>query len=643
MADIAFISTYPELTRQVTEVVQETGEKVKIVEGLLEHGVDLGKNLEKVGSKVLISRGGTVLMLQSQVHIPVIEIPITGYDLAKALKEAKQYGDRIGMISFQNMFFQVEDLADLFEVEITKIHLAKDDQAEKVISTLSKDEFDVLVGGVVTVQNAIKYGFNSVFIRSGKNGVYQAIAEAKRILQIRLKEMKRTKIFQTILDYTNDGILVFDQSGELTTYNQKMQEILNVQEEELHGEDLKGLISPEKFRNLQTGSGEYDRIEKIRGKTLAVNRIPLEVGNKVSGLVVTCQDVTYIQDLEYKVRREILSKGLTAKHTFNHIIGESAEIQQTITKAKRFSQVDSNILIYGETGTGKEVIAQSIHSASDRRQDSFVAVNCAALPENLLESELFGYAPGAFTGAIKEGKQGLFELAHGGTIFLDEVSEMSAKLQARLLRVLQEREVRRIGDDRVIHVDLRVIAASNRDLAELVREGEFREDLLYRLDILRITLPPLRQRTGDIQLLVEHFIKQISQRMGRTITGISSGGLRLLEEYYWPGNIRQLANVIEQSIVLTEDGQITDNLLREILLNKKPFCPKTKGIAFEDDAAIIERVPYPDQEIETLTDMLTYLESVIIHRFLSKNQGNQKKTAEELGIDRSTLWRKLNR
>lgn len=230
--------------------------------------------------------------------------------------------------------------------------------------------------------------------------------------------------------------------------------------------------------------------------------------------------------------------------------------KKAIQKVKKYSQVDSTILLTGETGVGKEVFAHLIHSFSKRSEGPFVAVNCAAIPENLLESELFGYVEGAFTGAKKGGKTGLFELAHQGTIFLDEIGELAESLQAQLLRVLQEGEVMRLGDERVIPINIRVIAASNRDFEKMVEEGRFRADLYYRLNILDIPIPSLRERIADIPLLCNFFIEELEPGIRRNIRGFTADAMKILQNYHWPGNIRQLRNIVERAMILSPDKVI---------------------------------------------------------------------------------------
>lgn len=346
---------------------------------------------------------------------------------------------------------------------------------------------------------------------------------------------------------------------------------------------------------------------------------------KQYGIVTILEDVEEIQETESLIRKQLNPKPLSAKYTFEKIIGSSKEIRCAIETAKNYSQTNSSVLILGETGTGKEVFAQSIHNASPRRKCPFVAVNCSALPESLLDSELFGYEEGAFTGARKGRKPGLFELAHRGTIFLDEISEMPYSLQSRLLRVLQEKEVMRIGGNRYIPVDVRIIAASNRDLLKCVENGSFREDLYYRISVLQLFLPPLKQRCEDIPLLVQHFLEE--KGYGDIIKHLSDDFWEHLCTYHWPGNIRELQNVVERFIA---NYQNKSN--NEI-----------------DFVGIVQKALYPgslqtNRHVQkTLQDQLDMVEEKIIHEVLKQCNGNKEKAARMLGISRTTLWRKINK
>ncbi|MBC7335917.1 MAG: sigma 54-interacting transcriptional regulator, partial [Clostridia bacterium] len=306
------------------------------------------------------------------------------------------------------------------------------------------------------------------------------------------------------------GILAVDQQGRISLCNPVAAQVLGLPNKEVLHQPLAEVTAHNPYLAKVYGDGRPagGELHKLGDVSVVANRVPIRVGRETIGTVVTFQDVTRIIQLEAKIRRELYQKGLVARFTFEDIIGQSEAIREAVEKAKRYALTDSTVLLSGESGTGKELFAQSIHAFSRRSGGPFVAVNCAALPENLLESELFGYEEGAFTGAKKGGKLGLFELAHGGTIFLDEIGEMTLPLQARLLRVLQEKEVMRLGGSRVIPVDVRVIAASNKNLQQAVQEGTFRADLFYRLNVLCLKVPPLRARKDDIPLLVDHFIKR---------------------------------------------------------------------------------------------------------------------------------------
>lgn len=324
------------------------------------------------------------------------------------------------------------------------------------------------------------------------------------------------------------------------------------------------------------------------------------------------------------------TKGLVAKYTFEDIIGKSLKLQETIKVATKFGKTSSTILIEGETGSGKELFAQSIHNISSRKDGPFVAINCAALPASLLESELFGYEEGAFTGAKKGGKPGLFELAHRGTIFLDEIGEMPLSLQSRLLRVLQEKEVMRIGADYILNVDTRIIAATNLDLYKMVKQGKFREDLYFRLNILNFKIPPLRERKEDIDFLVKHFIKTMNLKHNTYVKDITEKGMSLLKRYAWPGNVRELEHFIEKMVILANtpvvDEQFIEHMITEYIMHDK------KDIVEMSDAC---------DSITVKVGQLKDMELQIIDTMSKIVKGDKSMLAEKLGISRTTLWKKL--
>jgi len=335
-------------------------------------------------------------------------------------------------------------------------------------------------------------------------------------------------------------------------------------------------------------------------------------------LVLTVKKALENRLLKKEVLR--LKREVETRYHFHQLIGRSPSMQKTYDLIERISDTSSNVLITGESGTGKELVAKAIHYKGVRKDSPFVAVNCAAIPENLLESELFGYKKGAFTDA-KADKKGLIFEANQGTLFLDEITEMPSTLQAKLLRVIEEREVRPLGDTKCYPIDVRIISTSNRDIPFLIQQGRFREDLYYRLKVIDIEMPPLRERREDISLLIQHFINRFGKELNKTISGVSEDALRILLNYSWPGNVRELENVIQRAITLSQHEVITPDDL------PLPMVQEREEKIF--DKAWTERFT------------LNQLEKEYIKRVLVEVGGNKSKAAEILGLDRKTLYRKL--
>ena len=332
-----------------------------------------------------------------------------------------------------------------------------------------------------------------------------------------------------------------------------------------------------------------------------------------------------------KTENILLRTQVQEQHRFERLIGQSAPMQALYRIIKRVAKTDSTVLIMGESGTGKELIANAVHSCSERRDKPFVPINCGAIPEELLESELFGHDKGAFTGAFKD-RRGRFELAHTGTIFLDEIGEMSPKLQVKLLRFLQERKFQRIGGTRTIEVDVRIIAATNKDLEKAVATGEFREDLFYRLNVIPIQVIPLREREGDIPLLVDHFILQHCTHKEIPLKHVSRQTLEYLKNYRWPGNVRELENAVERIVILCEDDEIKPDDLPERMQVCRPVVEE-----------VTAALPEIGEEGINLKDMLEELESRLIMEALRKAEGVKNKAAKLLGLNRTTLIEKMKK
>ena len=420
----------------------------------------------------------------------------------------------------------------------------------------------------------------------------------------------------------NKAVVSIDKEGNIDKYNVKFKEIFNMRDDNIDGENIFQLLdfikkpSTNDLKKHKTGVFYYK--ENSRNLKGIYNVSEIAVKNKLKGYVID-----FIENKDAIKNYNKINKDY--KITLDNIISESEIMEHTKQKALIASKSNSTVLITGESGTGKELFARAIHNHSDRVDNTFVTVNCAAIPDNLLESELFGYEEGAFTGAKKGGKLGKFEIAHKGTIFLDEIGDMSLHLQGKLLRVLQERELDKIGGKSNILIDVRVIAATNKNLVELVEKGQFREDLYYRLNVIPITLPALRQRKDDIPLLIDYMIKEYAHKLNKDVIGIEDDAKKTLIDYSWPGNVRELQNVIEYSI----------NMSNSSLLNLDIIPNNIKSKYYDEKSNKYE-------EIRTLED----LEKEEISKALNKFKHYKKDkelVAKSLGISRATLYRKLEK
>ena len=441
--------------------------------------------------------------------------------------------------------------------------------------------------------------------------------------QIKTEELElEKKKLEILLNSMNKAVVSIDKEGNIDKYNVKFKEIFNMRDDNIDGENIFQLLdfikkpSTNDLKKHKTGVFYYK--ENSRNLKGIYNVSEIAVKNKLKGYVID-----FIENKDAIKNYNKINKDY--KITLDNIISESEIMEHTKQKALIASKSNSTVLITGESGTGKELFARAIHNHSDRVDNTFVTVNCAAIPDNLLESELFGYEEGAFTGAKKGGKLGKFEIAHKGTIFLDEIGDMSLHLQGKLLRVLQERELDKIGGKSNILIDVRVIAATNKNLVELVEKGQFREDLYYRLNVIPITLPALRQRKNDIPLLIDYMIKEYAHKLNKDVIGIEDDAKKTLIDYSWPGNVRELQNVIEYSINMSNSSL----LILDIIPNN------IKSKYYDEKSNKYE-------EIRTLED----LEKEEISKALNKFKHYKKDkelVAKSLGISRATLYRKLEK
>ena len=626
MIRVLLIAPYLQCKELADEVFAGFDDRSISLQAMYAVGVKFIDSLQ-VDYDAIIARGATASALRLRYpHIPIVDLPVTGYDVIHAVHECGKLfqARKIAVMGSDSMIYDVQRISAVLDVQIECFRVTREDEAERDVEIALQRGFDAVISGAMAVEIARNRGMNAVLIESGKEAIVSAVQEAIRTAQMAKHNQTVTERIKAIMDYAYEGVVAIDEAGMITVFNKTTTEITGIPAKAALGHHVRSIL-PETglLRVLETGEAELGELQNLNGTMVAKNRIPVKVKEKVVGAVATFQKVSELQQLEGQIRKKIHHKSLNAKYSFGDIIGRSAAIRDAVERTRKFSKVDSNVLLIGETGTGKEILAQSCHNSSNRRKGPFVAVNCAALPESLLESELFGYVEGAFTGAVKGGKPGLFELAHQGTIFLDEVSEIPLKLQGRLLRVLQEREIMRVGDNRIIPVDVRVISATNRDLKKLAAGNGFRRDLLYRIDVLHIQAPSLRERREDIPLLLEHFFALYNRKFGKGIRRVVPLAERMLMEYEWPGNIRELRNICEQMAVLVEGDTIdTEDVLRVV----------GRQITESKNTGSMRRV-----KLATAASP----DVAAIHQAIASAEGNKTKAAELLGISRTTLWRKL--
>ncbi|MEW6662404.1 MAG: sigma 54-interacting transcriptional regulator [Bacillota bacterium] len=612
---LLMVAPNQELAAQAEQVAMEARKNCQVVVGDLEEGVKLALAAEGQGFEAVISRGGTYLLIKEASSLPVVEINVSAFDVLQSLEQAVSHAQAVGIAGFPNVIYDVASISRLLGIELVEIPVENQLLALSQIKKAIDGGIKVIVGDTISVAIARSLGIQGILIRSGKRAIFEALEEAERLARFRHKAQEENNRLLTTLDLVSEGVVVMDEEGCIRHFSPAAERITGMLAREMAGrraqEVLPGLI------DLKSGRSQgSERLVDLAGVQVFVKNRTVGLNQSSAGVVATFRQISDIQETESKVRQKMFLKGHVAKTALEDIVGKSQILREAISKARKYSRSNSTVLIYGETGVGKEMFAQGIHNASPRRDGPFVAVNCAALPETLLESELFGYVEGSFTDARKGGKPGLFELSHGGTVFLDEIAEMSLTVQAKLLRVLQEKQVVRIGDDKVIPVDIRIIAATNKDLWREVQEQRFREDLYYRVNVLPLYIPPLRERKEDLPLLAEHLLNSIKPSVR-----VHEKAFVRLASYHWPGNIRELGNFLEQLVVLAEGELITEKLVADTLqqiMVQKQVRKASGGVA-------------PDLEDDLLVQAII------------DSGGHLSKAAEKLGISRTTLWRRLRK
>lgn len=594
--------------------------------------VETAKEKIRRGAEIVAGRGNTAFVIRQAIpSAQVIEIPITAYDIVRSLRQAKMRGKTVAVVTNHANIIGLDLFEEAFGVRFLRYLFTPFERLPEKIAEAVSLGAQIVLGGAITCKAAQRVGVPSLTIQLGPESMQRALGEIRQMREAIEIEAARQGFLNRLIDNMDEGVLSVGPDGCVLLSNAAAERILGLTRAEIVGKQLRPLFSSLGLVNFSPDQDEtLDQLVTLGKSPVILRRIPNRMGGSARGSLLTLHETNQIQRMERIIRKEIYSKNHVAKYTFRDIVGESPEMKRTIETAKQFARTSSNILITGESGTGKEMLAQSIHSESTRGKGAFVAVNCAALPDNLLESELFGYVEGAFTGAKKGGKAGLFEIAHGGTIFLDEISEMDYGNQGALLRVIQEKYVVRLGSSRITPIDVRIICATNKDLRKLVEENKFRADLYYRLNVLNLFLPPLRRRDGDILLFMDRFLRELAPSAARYHFAPSAASL--LTRYSWPGNVREARNLCERIVAVAPPSQITEETLTLLLCGDGPIPPQAAPEAKPPAPAVSSRRSLKDQ-----------IQEEELRRALRATGGNVGRAAELLGIGRSTLWRRMKR
>ena len=565
--------------------------------------VEFAKKYKENGVRVFISRGGMAKAVERDAEVEVVSIEITFQDVMEAVDQAKELGRKIGISINSALKFDLEQIRSMFGVDVETVQARPGELLMDTMQRAADEGFDVIIGGAAPTYFASQTGMQTVPLPSGKNSIAESIEKAL----LKAERGYNLELFEGL----REGIVVLDQQGEVLYANKNAYRILSVDPEEPNFSMINTNISSD-TKSLVLGS-EFT----YRKKRYLFAESSFYIDNLAAGKVIQFCDCETVSQLHDRLRNRKAKGENGARYVFSDIITQNERMKHMLEQAKVYARTNSTILITGKTGTGKELLAQSIHNASYRSDQPFIAINCSAIPESILESELFGYEAGAFTGALRSGKKGLFEAAGKGTIFLDEIGELSSQMQAKLLRVLQEKEIMRIGSSEVIPVHARVIAATLVDLEEMMEKGRFRRDLYYRLNILNLQIPALRERKDDIPLLVRSLVYKISSRLKMEVPDFTEHEFRLFQQYEWEGNVRELENVLERIVILS-NGRNTGEVVRDMLYHNQQKCQK-----------------------EICPQTLESVEKQMILASLARNQGDREKAAEELGISATTLWRRI--
>jgi transcriptional regulator, propionate catabolism operon regulatory protein len=631
---IGLIHASQELINETLRLAKLKNYEVIVAPFSIDDAIPAAQRMENEGIDIIISRRFTASVLRKHIHIPVLAVPVTFFDLYQIIWRASKRWNNILVPLYRGSveIGKIVELKNMIGVEINYYEYDNQKEMEAAIQWGLNHGCQCVVGGPNTKAMAMKWGMNCEEITSSSESIKFTLDEAYWVAVNRRKESEQNHFYKTIVNMSLKNVIAVDQHGVVKISNERARKLFNIPEIPEEAINIKDVLNSKYIQDAMNAQRVVNyHVKQIGGKQYLIEYLPVELENKSIGGIVTIQDTDSVILAESEIRRS-MARGLIAKYTLDDFVYKNSDTEKLIGEIKKYANTESTVLITGPTGTGKEIIAHSIHGLSKRKSGPFVSINCAAIPEQLLESELFGHEEGSFTGAKRGGKLGLFEIAHKGTIFLDEICSMPLSLQGRLLRVLQEREVMRVGADKLIPIDVRVIAATNGDLRQEVSSGKFREDLFFRINVLSLKIPPLSERIEDIPYLVQYLVDKLSKKHGMPILRMPKSCIKKLTSLSWPGNVRELSNFLEKMIVLCQ-GSFSEEIF---LQHYNELSIYSQIRAAENNKAVTT-----GNHTEIKSERSIGKNNEYIMQILRESKFNKSVAAKKLGMSRMTLWRKL--
>ena len=632
---ICLVAPFEQLSGIAQAVRSTCGIEFDIEIANLEDAVALLPQLEARNYQVLVSRGKTAEILRRHTSLPVIDIKINSYDIVRVLADLVGRPCRVGLVGHASVMRECVKIADMLRIPSYSILFEQNDALEyetlrdDVRQRLADDPIDIMIGDTIPQSHFADLCGQFRLLSSGPESVIEGIESAQAFLNMLKLERTNRDHLSTVLDMFEKAVFSLDQAGTIVHANRNAAAFFQMNRADMMGKPIEA-IDPALVIARDTiadGIWQVGQVVETRQGRMVCYLYPITSDGECYSIVFALERVEQLYTIEKKVRYQEQQKSkFTANYRLNGYVTYDPAMQAGLELLDNYAKTDATVLITGESGTGKELLAQGIHNASRRASGPFVAVNCGALPPTLLESELFGYIDGAFTGASRRGKKGLFELADKGTLFLDEIGELDKVLQTRLLRVIQERQLMRLGAEQVIPVDIRIVAATNQDLEGMVAAGTFRQDLFYRLNVLKFETLPLRMRPRDILPSAVLLLRKHARTYQSAAVDLDADLRQTLLAYDWPGNFRQLSNIMERIAITARDPVVRLGSVESALSDlRKP----------------VRKIASDCAGCEAMQGDLNAIRLRVVPKIMAEENNNKSQAARRLGVDRGTLNRWL--